>query len=175
MIRLWLRLRAALRPLPRPGVVLMEDYGRPGDTSALPELCDCDAWGTEKEHRPETWTHSSDFRPDFKVRHPPCPRWRPRDPVPPKGGSGVRWQSERPNPDAALFALHAHASRMLEEARTSAECREIVAQVVAESSGQACGLALPRPEMATVIRPPRSECRRPAPTSVPSGGKHRSG
>lgn len=78
MMRLWRRLRAALRPLPRPGVVLIEDFGRPGDTSGLPELCDCDAWGTEKEHRPETWTHSSDFRPDFAVRHPPCPRWRPK-------------------------------------------------------------------------------------------------
>lgn len=78
MMRLWRMLRAALRPLPRPGVVLIEDFGRAGDTSGLPDLCDCDAWGTEKEHRPETWTHSSDFRPDFSVRHPPCPRWRPK-------------------------------------------------------------------------------------------------
>lgn len=157
MMRLWRMLRTALRPLPRPGVVLMEDFGRPGDTSGLPDLCDCDApVGTppgEKHRGPGTWTSAClSYRQDWTTSPP-----------------------DRPNPDAALFALHARASRMLEEARTSAECREIVAQVVAESSGQACGMALPRPEMATVIRPPRSEYRRPAPTSVPSGGKHRSG
>lgn len=175
MKRLWRCLRAALRPLPRPGVVLSEGWSAPAGASGMLDPCDCNAWGTEKEHRPEAWTHSSDFRPDFAVRHPPCPRWRPRDPVPPKGGSGVRWQPDRPNPDAALFALHALASKMLAEALTGAARQDIAAQIAAESSGQSCGMALTRPEMATVIRSPRPEYRRPAPTPVPSGGKHQSG
>lgn len=150
--RLWRMFRAALRPLPRPGVVLIEDFGRAGDASSLPDLCDCDAWGTDKEHRPETWTHSSDLRPDFAVRHPPCPRWRPKPSEVTagrlKGGVGL----------------------------TSADLREEL-WVFGCAANAATGMALPRPEMATVIRSPlppsRPEYRRPAPTPVPGGGKKR--
>ena len=129
MMRLWRMLRAALRPLPRPGVVLSEGWSAPVGASGMPDHCDCDAWGTEKEHRPETWTHSSDFVPDFAVRHPSCPRWKPK-PVEVttgrlKGGVGL----------------------------TSADLREAL-WAFGCAANAATGMALPRPEMSVVHRSP---------------------
>lgn len=121
-MRLWRTLRTALRPPPRPGVVLSEGWAAPPGSSGTPDHCDCDAWGTEKEHRPETWTHSSDFRPlDTKVAA--CPRWKPK---PQTAG----WETA-----SALVAATLDVAR-----------RQVTS---------------------------RPEYRRPAPTSVPGGGKKR--
>lgn len=77
MMRLWQMFRAAMRPLPRPGVVLSEGWSAPAGTSGMPDLCDCDAWGTAKEHRPERWLSPVGWIPPEGMRVAPCPRWRP--------------------------------------------------------------------------------------------------
>lgn len=170
-MRLWRMLRTALRPLPRPGVVLIEDFGRAGDTSSLPDPCDCDAWGTDGEHRPETWTHSGDFVPDFKVRHPACPRWRPtprstaahfRNTYTPRRAmcdcTGAPHAEEPDCPRAGEAAILARMGPTTDEER---------------ATFRMAGMAMPRPEMAAVVRSPRSEYRRPVSTPVPGGGTKR--
>lgn len=158
-MRLWRRLRAALRPLPRPGVVLVEDFGRPGDTSGLPDLCDCDAWGTEKEHRPETWTHSSDFRPDFAVRHPPCPRWRPK-PQTDSGRVAMGFTAKEFADALCSFGRAANAAgrKMFSAVAGEEEAAMLSRMGPATEEDRAAfrtsGMALSRPEVATVVRPP---------------------
>jgi hypothetical protein len=106
----WRHVRTAMRPLPRPGVVLIEDFLKPGDTSWMPDLCDCSAelGATPEKHRSISWKSSMRGGPlDAEIA--PCPRWRPK-----------------PQPvisDQSLFALHAHASETLKVAQERSQSR----------------------------------------------------